>query len=102
MQMNRRLFTNSMLLAASTLQRGISANKDAHGATTGSLTVDTQFGKVRGASVRGVNIFRGIPYGGPTEDSGRFLPPSKPANWAGIRDATETGPRCVQSPAIYF
>ncbi len=102
MPMDRRLFTNSTLLAASTLQRGISANKDAHGATTGSLTVDTQFGKVRGASVRGVNIFRGIPYGGPTEDSGRFLPPSKPAKWAGIRDATETGPRCVQGPGNLF
>ena len=102
MQMDRRVFANSMLFAASAVQRGISANKDAHGAATGSLTVETQFGKVRGASVRGVNIFRGIPYGGPTEDSGRFLPPSKPAKWAGIRDATETGPRCVQGAGNLF
>src|SRR5205807_4105436 len=36
------------------------------------------------------------------EGAGRFLPPSKPAKWAGIREATETGPRCVQGPGNIF
>ena len=59
---------------------------------------ETQHGRLRGATLRGVHIFRGIPYGAPTEGAGRFLPPSKPENWAGVRDALITGPRCVQAP----
>jgi hypothetical protein len=66
------------------------------------ITAETIFGKVRGGSVRGVSIFRGIPYGGPTEAAGRFLPPSKPAKWAGVRSATENGVRCVQGPDNIF
>ncbi len=64
--------------------------------------VETQYGKVRGAVVEGVHIFRGLPYGGPTEGAARFLPPTKPIPWAGIRDATATGPRCIQPPANLF
>jgi para-nitrobenzyl esterase len=67
-----------------------------------SPVAETACGRVRGASVRGVQIFRGIPYGGPTEGAGRFMPPSKPARWAGIRDATVTGPRCVQGAGNIF
>lgn len=69
---------------------------------TPSPVVETQYGKVCGATVRGVHIFKGIPYGGPTEGPGRFLPPSRPAGWDGIREATQNGPRCVQSPGNIF
>src|ERR1043166_1891105 len=61
-----------------------------------SPVAETAYGRVRGGTVRGVHMFRGIPYGGPTEGSGRFLPPTKPATWGGVRDAMVTGPRCVQ------
>lgn len=70
--------------------------------TTPSPVVETQYGKVRSATVQGVHIFKGIPYGGPTEGAGRFLPPSRPARWDGIREATKNGPRCVQSPGNIF
>lgn len=66
------------------------------------VTAETQYGKVRGRSSRGIHIFRGIPYGGPTEGAGRFLPPSKPQKWSGVRDATVTGARCVQAPGVIF
>ncbi|HYI93605.1 MAG TPA: carboxylesterase family protein [Bryobacteraceae bacterium] len=67
-----------------------------------SPITETTYGRVQGASVHGVHIFRGLPYGGPTEGAGRFLPPSKPEKWAGVRDATVTGPRCVQGSGNIF
>ena len=63
---------------------------------------DTAYGKVRGAGIDGVYIFRGIPYGGPTEGAGRFMPPSRPGKWAGVRDATVNGPQCVQAGGNVF
>jgi para-nitrobenzyl esterase len=67
-----------------------------------SPIVETQYGKVRGAVERGVHIYRGLPYGGPTEGAGRFMPPSAPAAWVGIRDATAIGPRCIQMAGGIF
>ncbi len=52
--------------------------------------------------VDGVSIFRGIPYGGPTEGMARFLPPSMPDKWSGLYDATVNGQRCVQAPGVIF
>jgi para-nitrobenzyl esterase len=63
---------------------------------------ETRQGKVRGGEVNGVRIFRGLPYGGPSEGAGRFLPASKPQKWAGVRDATVTGPRCTQGGSNIF
>jgi para-nitrobenzyl esterase len=56
-------------------------------------------GKVRGASVEGVGVFRGVPYASPTEGANRFLPPAKLEKWTGVRDATQRGPRCYQGGA---
>lgn len=82
------------MLSAGGIRRGVAAEP--------SPVAETECGRVRGASVRGVHIFRGIPYGGPTEGAGRFLPPSRPAKWTGVREATATGPRCVQGPGNIF
>jgi len=65
------------------------------------VEAETLYGRVRGYEFNGVKIFRGIPYGGPTEGAGRFLPPAPPAKWTGVFDAaTANGPRCVQAPAV--
>lgn len=71
-------------------------------ATESSPVAETLQGRVRGASVRGVHIFRGLPYGEVKQGSGRFLPPSRPLKWTGVRDATITGPRCVQGRGNIF
>ena len=60
--------------------------------------VETTAGKLRGSTVNGVNIFRGIPYGAPTEGAGRFRPPQKAKPWAGVRDALQNGPMSLQVP----
>jgi para-nitrobenzyl esterase len=63
---------------------------------------ETHYGKVRGVEIEGVRIFRGVPYGGPTEGPGRFMPPSSPAKWAGVFDATQNGPRSPQGRGVLF
>ncbi len=67
-----------------------------------SQVVETQFGKVQGESRKGVHVFRGIPYGAPTEGAGRFMAPAKPAHWMSTRDCSQTGPRCVQGAGNIF
>lgn len=54
------------------------------------LTVETRHGLVGGYGNDGIGVFKGIPYGAPTETA-RFKPPQPPAPWTGVRDATAYG-----------
>src|SRR6185312_7625160 len=65
---------------------------------TRSPVVETQSGKLRGATAGGIHAFKGIPYGAPTSGANRFMPPQPAEPWAGVREALEYRGHAPQSP----
>ena len=56
----------------------------------------TTLGKVQGASLGEVDVFKGIPFAAPPVGDLRWMPPVAPAKWMGVRKATEWASECVQ------
>jgi len=59
------------------------------------LTVVTKSGRVRGTGVEVVS-FKGIPYAAAPAGRLRWRPPEAPPPWNDVRDATHSGPQCLQ------
>lgn len=60
--------------------------------------VETTAGKIRGYTRNGIFTFKGIPYGATTAAKARFLPPTKPTPWTGVRSSMQYGYVCPQGP----
>jgi para-nitrobenzyl esterase len=65
-------------------------------AGTDNVIGATSAGKVRGLALDDVKVFKGIPYGGTTAGKNRFMPPTEPVKWKGVRDALAYGPTAPQ------
>ena len=55
-------------------------------------------GAMRGKAAGATCEYLGIPYAAPPVGPLRFAPPLAAAGWSGVRDATQPGPWCIQSP----
>ena len=60
----------------------------------------TSLGTLRGVQEDDVFAFYGVPYAAPFVGLQRFLPPSPPTPFAGIHDATDYGPACMQLETV--
>ena len=54
-------------------------------------------GAIRGVQDGDVIRYRGVPYARPPVGKLRWQPPLPVARWAGVRDATRSGPACAQA-----
>jgi para-nitrobenzyl esterase len=88
---NRRMFMEGLALGAAV----VASPSLALGAAD-SYIVSLPQGKLRGTREGTARTYKGIPYGGETSGIGRFRAPRPPVSWAGIRDASEYGPPCLQ------
>ena len=58
---------------------------------------NTEYGKVRGYVLRGIQYFLGIPYGADTSGANRFMPPQKPKSWTDVYPALSWGNSAPQN-----
>jgi para-nitrobenzyl esterase len=56
-----------------------------------SAIANTTSGKVEGSQTNGLCVFRGIPFAAPPIGKRRWLPPSPPEPWSGVRSAKSFG-----------
>lgn len=114
MKSNRRRFMQALGTGASGVAIGAAAmstgcaqaSKEAMAEGPGSqillagdniAATTTEFGKVRGYVLRGINYFLGMPYGADTSGPNRFMPPQKPKPWTDVYPALWWGNSAAQN-----
>ena len=110
MKSNRRRFiqalgTSSAGIAVGTAAMGAFAEDAMAKAQDGQILLvgdnialtNTQYGKVRGYELRGIDYFLGMPYGADTSGANRFMPPQKPKPWTEVYPALWWGNTAPQN-----
>ncbi|WP_308310633.1 carboxylesterase family protein [Streptomyces sp. GbtcB6] len=66
--------------------------------TAAATVISTESGQVTGVqgSLRGVTVYKGIPYAATTAGANRWRPPQPAPSWDGVRAADSWGPACPQ------
>lgn len=59
---------------------------------------ETSHGRIRGQRIRGVNIYKGIPYAGAVSGERRFRGPAPLQPWTGVLDTLQPGAPAIQPP----
>ncbi len=62
----------------------------------------TNYGRVRGTRINGVDIYRGVPYAGSVSGKQRFTAPQPPKAWQGIKDTLLPGIPAMQGKGSTF
>ena len=62
------------------------------------IETEITHGRIRGMRQDGVNLFKGIPYGGKISGDRRFRRPAPLERWTGVRDALQFGAPAIQNP----
>jgi para-nitrobenzyl esterase len=72
------------------------------GSALSSTLVTTANGIVEGTTEAssGIRMFKGIPFAAPPVGQLRWKPPQPVANWEGVRNADQFGPRAMQLPVF--
>ncbi len=99
----RRLRAVVSLLATATLLGIALPTSDAGATETGAAVVEIETGSLQGEvldQASGLTVYRGIPYAAAPEGDLRWKAPQAAAKWSGVRDATEFGAICPQSPVL--
>lgn len=97
-QFNRRIFLQRSAVLTSGIVGSSLLKVPVFGSVTSineSPVASTKYGRVRGYIDKGINVFKGIPYGSDTSKR-RFMPPLPPEKWKEIREAVEYGSSCPQ------
>jgi len=76
------------------------ANQAGRPADRGAVIATTHRGKIRGVVQDGIRVFKGVPYGAPTDGNNRFRAPRPVPAWTGVRDALGFGPNCPQPASV--
>lgn len=93
---NRRHFLSQLsLISAAVATSGFEFSSEIK--RDGFVEVEIAPGKLRGVRYEGVNIFRGIPYGGKVSGDRRFLRPAPVEPWTGVRSSIFGAP-AIQPP----